>query len=185
MRPIDIKKFMNPFLGERSGPCCEVTRLNYRFPNQCLDFSRFCKEEWFHFHFISYTTLDKAKLFHVKRLLSSAKNLVVHGLGQGHKRTLTTQPCGAKYNASSSYLTTLMTSSNGKISALLALCAGNSPVTGEFPSQRPVSFDVFFDLRLNKRLTKQSWRRWFETPSCSLWRHCEDWISIQSWNSNI
>ena len=43
-------------------------------------------------------------------------------------------------------------------SALLALCAGNSPVTGEFPSQRPVtrSFDAFFDLRLNKRLSKQS-----------------------------
>ena len=39
-------------------------------------------------------------------------------------------------------------------SALLALCAGNSPVTGEFPSQRPVtrSCHVFFDLRLNKRL---------------------------------
>ena len=39
-------------------------------------------------------------------------------------------------------------------SVLLAICAGNSPVTGEFPSQRPVtrSFDVFFDLRLNKRL---------------------------------
>ena len=33
-------------------------------------------------------------------------------------------------------------------SALLALCEGNSPVTGEFPSQRPVtrSFDVIFDL---------------------------------------
>ena len=44
-------------------------------------------------------------------------------------------------------------------SALLALCAGNSPVTGEFPSQRPVtrSFDVFFDLCLNKRLSKQLW----------------------------
>ena len=44
-------------------------------------------------------------------------------------------------------------------SALLALCAGNSPVTSEFPSQRPVTrcFDVFFDLRLNKRLSKQSW----------------------------
>ena len=43
-------------------------------------------------------------------------------------------------------------------SALLALRAGNSPVTGEFPSQRPVtrSYDVFFDLRLNKRLSKQS-----------------------------
>ena len=41
-------------------------------------------------------------------------------------------------------------------SALLAICAGNSPVTGEFPAQRPVmrSFDVFIDLRLNKRLSK-------------------------------
>ena len=58
-------------------------------------------------------------------------------------------------------------------SALLALCAGNSPVSGEFPAQRPVtrSFDVFFDLRLNKRLSKQSWGWWFETPSSSLWRH--------------
>ena len=48
-------------------------------------------------------------------------------------------------------------------SALLAICAGNSPVTGEFPTQRPVtrSFDVFFDLRLNKRLSKQSWGWWF------------------------
>ena len=59
-------------------------------------------------------------------------------------------------------------------SALLALCAGNSPATGEFPAQRPVtrSFDVFFDLRLNERLSKQSWGWWFETPSRTLWRHC-------------
>ena len=59
-------------------------------------------------------------------------------------------------------------------SALLVLCSGNSPVTGEFPAQRPVtrSFDVFFDLRLNKRLSKQSWGWWFETPSRPLWRHC-------------
>ena len=43
-------------------------------------------------------------------------------------------------------------------SALLAFCAGNSPVTGEFPAQRPVtrSFDDFFNLRLNKLLSKQS-----------------------------
>ena len=60
-------------------------------------------------------------------------------------------------------------------SALLALCAGNSPVTDEFPTQRPVtrSFDVFFDLHLNKRLSKQSWGWCFETPSLSLWRHCD------------
>ena len=53
-------------------------------------------------------------------------------------------------------------------SALLALCAGNSPVTGEFPAQRPVTqgFGVYFDLWLNKRLSKQSWG--------SLWRHCHE-----------
>ena len=44
------------------------------------------------------------------------------------------------------------------------------------PLQRPVtrSFDVFFDLCLNKRFSKQSRRWWFETPSCSWWRHCND-----------
>ena len=58
-------------------------------------------------------------------------------------------------------------------SALLAICAGNSPVPGEFPAQRPVTrcFDVFLDLRLNKRLSKQWWGWWFETLSCPLWRH--------------
>ena len=64
-------------------------------------------------------------------------------------------------------------------SALLALFGENPPVTGGFPSQRPVtrSFDVFlyvFYLRLNKRLSKHSGRWWFETPSRSLWRHCND-----------
>ena len=61
-------------------------------------------------------------------------------------------------------------------SASLAICAGNSPVPCEFPAQRPVtrSFDVFFDLRLNKRLSKQSWGWWFETLSRPLWRHRND-----------
>ena len=58
-------------------------------------------------------------------------------------------------------------------SPLLAIFASNSPVPGEFPAQRPVtrSFDVFFDLHPNKRLSKQWWGWWFETPSCPLWRH--------------
>ena len=66
-------------------------------------------------------------------------------------------------------------------SALLALCAGNSTVTGEFPSQRPVtqSFDIFFDLRLNKPLSKQSRGWWFETPCRSLWRHCNGRVGIE------
>ena len=67
----------------------------------------------------------------------------------------------------------MMTSLNGNIFALLAFCAENSPVTGEFPAQRPVtqSFDVFFDLRQNKRLSEQLWGGLFETPSRPLWRH--------------
>ena len=62
------------------------------------------------------------------------------------------------------------------LSSLLAICAGNSLVTGEFPSRRPVmrSFDVFFDLCLNEQLSKQSWDWWFEMPSHSLWCHCND-----------
>ena len=66
----------------------------------------------------------------------------------------------------------MMTSSNGNIFRVTGPLRGNSPVAGEFPSQTPVtwSFYVFFGLRLNKRLRKQSRRWWFETPS--LWRHC-------------
>ena len=70
----------------------------------------------------------------------------------------------------------MMTSSNGNIFRI------TGPLCGEFTGhrwilpQRPVtwSFDVFFDLPLNKRLSKQSRRWWFETPSWSLWRHCNE-----------
>ena len=58
-----------------------------------------------------------------------------------------------------------------KFSALLAFCSGNSPVTGEILAVTR-SFDVFFDMRLNKQLSKQSWGSWFDTPSHSLWGQC-------------
>ena len=63
--------------------------------------------------------------------------------------------------------------------ALLALCEGNSPVTGEFPSLMPVTltFGVFLDLRLNKWLSKPSRRRWFETPS----RHYD--VIVMHWTN--
>ena len=63
---------------------------------------------------------------------------------------------------------TMMTSSNGNIFRVTGhLC-------GEFTGDRPVtrSFDVFFDLRPNKQLSKQWWGWWFEMPSWSAWRHC-------------
>ena len=68
-------------------------------------------------------------------------------------------------------------------SALLAFCAKISIVTGEYPSQRPVtrSFDVLFDPRLEKGLSKQPRYRWFETPSCSLLRPCNALIYYLHW----
>ena len=73
-------------------------------------------------------------------------------------------------------------------SALLALCAGNSPVAGEFPTQRAAtrSFDVFFDPFPNKRLSKQSRGWWFEMPPRSLWRHNNNKeLSIANWIGNV
>ena len=69
-----------------------------------------------------------------------------------------------------------MTSSNGNIFRVTGPLCGEFTGHGEFPTQRPVtrSFDVFFDLRLRKRLSKQPWGWWFETPSWSLWRQCND-----------
>ena len=67
-----------------------------------------------------------------------------------------------------------MMSSNGNIFHITGLCEGNLLVTSGSPSQRPVTrnFDVFFDLHLNKQLSKQS-RHWrVKMPSCSLWCHC-------------
>ena len=85
----------------------------------------------------------------------------------------------------------MKTSSNGNIFRITGLLCEEFTVTGEFPSQRPVkrSFEVFFDLRLNKRFSKHSWGWWFETPSRSLWRHCGGVILVicifQSLGTNL
>ena len=65
----------------------------------------------------------------------------------------------------------------GNIFVLLAICE----VTCEFPSQRPVtrSFDIIFDLCLNKRLSKQPRLRWFEAPPRPFCRHCNIGKRIQ------
>ena len=71
-------------------------------------------------------------------------------------------------------LLTMMTSSNGNIFRVTGPLCGEFTGHGEFPTQRPVtrSFDVFFDMRLNKRLSKRPWGWWIDTPSWALWRHC-------------
>ena len=69
-----------------------------------------------------------------------------------------------------------MTSSDGNIFRVTGPLCGHSPVTGEFPAQRPVirSFVVFFDLCLNRRLSKPSRHLWLETPPLLWWRHCNE-----------
>ena len=79
----------------------------------------------------------------------------------------------------------MMTSSNGNIFRVTGPLCGEFTGPGEFPPQRPVtrSFDVFFDLRLNKRLSKQPWGWWFETHPWTLWRHCNDLKICYSWST--
>ena len=100
--------------------------------------------------------------------------------------------------------TSMMTSSNGNIFRVTDPVCGEFTGPGEFPTQRPLtrSFDIFFDLRLNKRLSKQPWGWWFEKPSWSLWRQCNastvkakygvsfvdsafDWYSVSSCNHHV
>ena len=80
-------------------------------------------------------------------------------VGQDIRRWYTNDEVRTFLNSTShrySTIKAMVMSSIGNISALLAVCAGNSPVTGEFPTQRSVtrSFDVFFDLRLKQQLSK-------------------------------
>ena len=91
------------------------------------------------------------------------------GVGVGLVSSVTIQDIPAKLILNSWWRHQMET-----FSALLAIYAGTFPVAGEFPTQRPVtrSFDVFFDLRLNKRLRKQSRGWWLETLSRPLWRQC-------------
>ena len=99
-------------------------------------------------------------------------NAIFLWLGTYTEWSLHTHPWS--YVKATSRLFGMMTSSNGSIFRVTGPLCGEFTGPGEFPTQRPVtwSFDVFFDLRLNKRLSKQPWGWWFETPSWSLWRQC-------------
>ena len=143
-----------------------------------------------------HTTYDHAQLISINRLYSvkflwdysvlnnlnenepkHKQNCKIHG----YKRIKIIQLCNYPHRyirISPAWLTyssvRIKTSSKGTLSTLRSLCWGNPPVTRGCPSQRPVtrSFYVFLELCLKKRWSKQSRRRWFHTPSRSLWRHC-------------
>ena len=71
-----------------------------------------------------------------------------------------------------------MTSSNWNI-----FCV-TDPLSVEFTDHRWIH-RTFLDLRLNKRLSKQSWGWWFETLSRSSWRPCNVWVALNGWRIHI
>ena len=106
-------------------------------------------------------------------------NLIAYK-GATYIRDLTVYPiwyaCGFVVSGFVAYILSWWCHQMETFSTLLALCEGNPPVTGGFPSQRPVtqSFDVFFDLCRNKRLSKQLRHWWFEKSLHSLWCHTNE-----------
>ena len=77
----------------------------------------------------------------------------------------------------------MRTSSSGNIVSVTGHLCGEFTGRRWLPRTRPVTrrFDVFFDLSLNRRLSKQSWSWWFEMPSCPLWRHCHVVMILDLW----
>ena len=81
-----------------------------------------------------------------------------------------------------------MTSSNGNIFRVTGLLCGDfhrSPVNSPQKRSMTRGFDVFFDLRLNKRLSKQRWDWWLETSSRPLWRHCNVLLKLDQSHASV
>ena len=110
----------------------------------------------------------------IRRHVTPAWKLVIRTLNKpfGQQRNIILANSRCTCMPLKSWDTLMMTSSNGNIFRVTGPLCGEFTGPGEFPTQRPVtrSFDVCFDL--NKRLSKQPWGWWFETPPWSLWRHC-------------
>ena len=107
----------------------------------------------------------------IRRLPEKLETPRAHRLQDGYRGA-----CGGwELSACSEYFFLLMMkSSNGNIFRVTGHLCEEFTDPRWIPAQRPVtrSFDVFFELRLNKRLSKQSWGWWFETLPPPLWRHC-------------
>ena len=146
-------QFRKPSLAGMNIECIRVRHGNTSWQWVHLIFS--CVGTWLPAHdfWISEATLPYPHRHRPNRIIFESAPWLLNGPGKYKLSWIELMLCG------------MMTSSNESFSALLTICAGNSPVPGEFPAQRPVtrSFDVFFDLGLNKRLSKQSWGWWFGT----------------------
>ena len=119
---------------------------------------------------ILYGTKSRWSIFWHSKRFSIAVSFVVTGM-----------PVTSLFFALFPYCFDMITSSNGHIFRV------TGPLCGEFTGHRWIPHTkasdaelwCFFDLRMNKRLSKQSWRWWFETLSRPLWRHCNEVPKIQ------
>ena len=75
----------------------------------------------------------------------------------------------------------MMTSSNGNIFRFTGHLCGEFTGSRGIPRTKASEAELWCVLwsASNKRLNKQSWGWWFETPSWSLWRHCNDELYLQ------
>ena len=83
------------------------------------------------------------------------------------------------------YFPITMTSSNRNISRVTVPLWGEPNGDRWNPVAKARGFDVFLDPRLNKRLSKQSRHRWFETQSRSFWRHSSKYFPIFVFKSTL
>ena len=123
---------------------------------------------------------DECPLQCEHRIVNSVFHTEV-GSGIGRSQTQKFWMCGIRFGCciltgwwGAGLAVSMMTSSNGNIIRVTGPLWGKFTGDRWIPLTKPVtgSFDVFFDLCLDNLLSKQSWRRWFETPSCALWRPC-------------
>ena len=155
--------------------CCALCKISKRFNDLCYERTRFIFSVMF--CDTSYVKTRPRYSILYLRLVNST---------QPYQSSLMTARLGLSNKKTNCFIISLFWcwECNHKFDILNPCCVlrhdgvikwnGNSPVTNEFLSQMAVtqSFVGFFDLRLKIRLNKQSCRRWFETPSHTLWRHC-------------
>ena len=134
--------------------------------------------DWVFIKFLGQVRWDKHFKISLFRNVSIARKC---------KKIVRSNPIFESSTLISKYWCRMMTSSNGTIFRITGHLCGEFTGQRWIPVPRPVtrSFDVFFDLHLNKRLSKQSWGWWFETPSRPLWRHRNGPVALRPWRIPI
>ena len=129
---------------------------------------------------IVITSIDRSQLVKIEFSFIGDCVIVIHSCRTQQCNGI---KCRGRQWTGMNWSRSMMTSSNGHIFRVTGPLWGESTGHRWILLTKPVTqrLDVFFDLRLNKQLNKQSRPRRFGTPSRSLWRHCNE----QATTSNV